>query len=217
MEVETISRRTTKGAWLDLVTMSALLLSYLWIWQRSFRGDLFVCLTLVVGFAVWSHWRRGERPRDLGFRSDNLVVAAATVFAIVGPLIVFILLIGMAAGTFRILPRDEFLARLTILPLFGLAQQYLLLGFYLRRYREVLPGDGLPALATAVTFALLHLPNGFLMVVTFAAGLGSCWFYRRAQNLWVLGLAHGLLSLAISVSISKSLASGMKVGLRALR
>jgi membrane protease YdiL (CAAX protease family) len=206
-----------KSAWLDIVAMTALLLSYLWVWQRTFPGELFVCVGLVVGLAVWSHWRRGETPRDLGFRIDNLAPAAIKVFSFVGPLIVVILLVGVALGSFRVPARDEFLARLTILPLFGVAQQYLLLGFYLRRYEEVLPGPWLPVLGTALTFSLLHLPNTFLVVATFLTGLGSCWLYRRAQNLWVLGLAHGLLSLAVSVSISKSLASGMKVGSRALR
>ena len=57
-----------KSAWLDIVAMTALLLSYLWIWQRTFPGELFVCIALVVGLAVWSHRRRGETPRDLGFR-----------------------------------------------------------------------------------------------------------------------------------------------------
>jgi membrane protease YdiL (CAAX protease family) len=189
----------------------------MWLWQRTFPGELFVCITLVIGLAVWSHWRRGEKPRDLGFRLDNLVPAAIKVFTFVGPLIVIVLLVGVALGTFRVLAREEFLARLVILPLFGVAQQYLLLGFYLRRYEEVLPGGSLPVLATALTFSLLHLPNTFLVVTTFLLGLGSCWLYRRAQNLWVLGLAHGLLSLAVSASISKSLASGLKVGSRALR
>jgi len=211
------SRMAKKSAWLDIVAMTAVLLSYLWIWQRTFPGELYVCVTLVVGLAVWSHWRRGETPRDLGFRLDNLVPAAIKVFSLVGTLIVVVLLVGMWLGSFRVLARDEFLARLTILPLFGLAQQYLLLGFYLRRYQEALPGDRLPVLATALTFAFLHMPNAFLVGATFLTGLGSCWLYARAKNLWVLGLAHGLLSLAISVSISKSLASGMKVGLRALR
>jgi len=211
------SQTEMKSAWLDIAAMTALLLSYLWLWQRTFPGELFVCIALVVGLAVWSHWRRGETPRDLGFRLDNLAPAAIKVFSFVGPLIVVILLAGMWLGSFRVLARDEFLARLIILPLFGLAQQYLLLGFYLRRYEEALPGSRLPVLATALTFSLLHLPNSFLVGATFLTGLGYCWLYKRAQNLWVLGLAHGLLSLAVSVSISKSLASGMKVGSRALK
>lgn len=209
---------TVRGsAWADIVAMTAVLLSYMWLWQRTFPGELFVCIALVVGLAVWSHWRRGETPRDLGFRTDNLAPAAIKVFSFVGPLIVIILIGGVAMGTFRVPGRDEFLARLIVLPLFGLGQQYLLLGFYLRRYEEALPGSRLPVLATALTFALLHLPNGFLVGATFLTGLGYCWLYKRAKNLWVLGLAHGLLSLAFSVSISKSLASGMKVGSRALR
>jgi len=212
-----MSRAVERSAWADILSMTALLLSYMWLWQRTFPGELFVCIGLVVGLAVWSHWRRGETPRDLGFRLDNLGPAAARIFSYVGPLIVVILVIGVAAGSLRVPDRSELLARIIILPLFGVAQQYLLLGFYLRRYEEALPGHRLPILAAALTFSLLHLPNSFLVVATFPLGLGSCWLYTRAKNLWVLGLAHGLLSLAISASISKSLASGMKVGSRALR
>ena len=212
-----MSRAVERSAWADIVAMTVLLLSYMWLWQRTFPGELFVCIGLVVGLAVWSHWRRGETPRDLGFRTDNLGPAALQVFSFVGPVIVVILIVGVVAGSFRVPERSELLARLIVLPLFGLGQQYLLLGFYLRRYEEALPGSRLPVLATALTFALLHLPNSFLVGATFLTGLGYCWLYKRAKNLWVLGLAHGLLSLAFSVSISKSLASGMKVGSRALR
>jgi len=216
MVVEELSREVRGQAWMDILAMTALLLSYMWVWQRSFPGELFVCIGLVVGLAVWSHRRRGESARDLGFRLDNLAPAAVKVFLFVGPLIAFILIVGVTLETFRVPARDELLARLIVLPLFGVAQQYLLLGFYLRRFEEALPGQRWPVLATALVFSLLHLPNSFLVGATFAAGIGSCWLYRRAKNLWVLGLAHGLLSLAVSVSISKSLASGMKVGSRAL-
>ncbi len=92
------SRTAKEGAWLDIAAMTALLLSYMWVWQRTFPGELFVCIGLVVGLAVWSHWRRGETPRDLGFRTDNLVPAAIKVFSFVGPLIVVILLVGVCAG-----------------------------------------------------------------------------------------------------------------------
>jgi membrane protease YdiL (CAAX protease family) len=212
-----MSRTVKRSAWADILAMTVLLLSYMWLWQRTFPGELFVCIGLVVGLAVWSHRRRGETARDLGFRRDNLMPAARKVIAFAGPVIVVILIIGAMLGTFRVPDRDEFLARLTILPLFGVAQQYLLLGFYLRRYEEALPGDRLPVVATALTFSLLHLPNIFLVLGTFLLGLGSCWLFGRARNLWVLGLAHGLVSLAVSASISKSLAAGMKVGSRALR
>ncbi len=187
------SQTEMKSAWMDILAMTGLLLSYLWLWQRTFPGELFVCIALVVGLAVWSHWRRGETPRDLGFRTDNLTTASIKVFSFVGPLVVVTLLAGVWLGTFRVPARDEFLARLLV------------------------PGGLLPVVATALTFSLLHLPNSFLVGATFLAGLGSCWLYARARNLWVLGLAHGLLSLAFSVSISKSLTAGMKVGSRALR
>ena len=100
--------------------------------------------------------------------------------------------------------------------LFGLAQQYGLLGFYYRRFREALPGDWAPIAASAVVFSALHAPNLPVMAMTLAMSLGACWLYRKAPNLWVLGLAHGLLSLTVAMFLADLLVSGLKVGPRAL-
>jgi membrane protease YdiL (CAAX protease family) len=103
------------------------------------------------------------------------------------------------------------------LPLFSIAQQYALLGFYYRRFDDVLPGVPLPILVTAGLFAFFHLPNPFLTVATFVAGILACIFYRKAPNLYVIGIAHGLLAAAVLESSLHGLMTvGMKVGLRAL-
>ena len=106
---------------------------------------------------------------------------------------------------------------MALMPLFGIAQQYGLLGFYYRRFQEALPGVWAPMLASAVIFAALHTPNVPLMAMTLVVSLGACWLYRRAPNLWVLGLAHGLLSITVAMFLAKLLVSGLKVGPRALR
>jgi membrane protease YdiL (CAAX protease family) len=103
------------------------------------------------------------------------------------------------------------------MPLFGIAQQYGLLGFYLRRFEEAIPGEWAPVLAAAVVFSGLHAPNLPLMAMTLVVSLGACWLYRRAPNLWVLGLAHGLLSITVAMFLAKLLVAGLKVGPRALR
>lgn len=206
-----------RAAWIELLSVTGLILSYIWLWQGTFDGDFLVCLGLVVAITLGGHRRRGETARDLGFRVDNFGQSAKEVFAIVGPLLVIMIIVGLALGWNREPPIDRLWTRVALMPLFGIIQEYALLGFYYRRFDEALPGDVLPTLASASVFALLHLPNTPLMALSFVAGIGACWFYRRNPNLWVLGLAHGLLSITVAMFLAKLLIFGLKVGPRALR
>ena len=176
-----------------------------------------LCLGFVVAIALAGHRRRGESARDLGFRLDNLGQSAKEVFSVVGPLLAIMVVVGLAMGWNREPPIARLLTRMTLMPLFGVVQEYALLGFYYRRFSEALPGVVLPSVASAAVFALLHLPNPPLVAMSFVAGLGACWFYRRTPNLWVLGLAHGLLSITVAMFLAKLLTVGLKVGPRALR
>lgn len=192
--------------------MSTLLLSYIWLWQDAFPGDFVVCLVLYAGLGLSIHLRRRESWRAIGFRFDNLPRAAWQAAILVGPLIVVPLLIGAALGTLSY-------PELTLWPinlfkrfLWGTAQQYGLLAVFFRRFEELL-GLGWKALvAAAAAFAVFHLPNPFLTAVTLLAGGISCWIYRRVPNLWVLGLAHALLSFVLYCSIPSEVTVGMRVG-----
>src|SRR5262249_23641203 len=53
---------------LDLTLLTALLVSYIWLWQGAFPGDFFVCATLYFAIGVWSHWRRKETAAEIGLR-----------------------------------------------------------------------------------------------------------------------------------------------------
>ena len=212
-----VSKGSTGAAWLELLVVTGLLLSYIWVWQGAFDGDFLVCLVLFLGITVTGHRRRRESARDLGFRLDNLGPSARLVFSYVLPLLVVMVGSGLALDLHRELPIERLWARVALMPLFGIAQQYGLVGFYYRRFQEARPGTWRPSLASTLIFASLHAPNIPVMVMTFVLGLGACWLYRRAPNLWVLGLAHGLLSLTVAMFLAKLLVSGLKVGPRALR
>ena len=209
-------RDSPRSAWLELLAVTGLLLSYIWFWQGSFRGDFLLCLGLFVGITLTGHRRRGETARDLGFRLDNLGSSAKVVFTYVLPLMVLMIAVGLLLDLHREPPIERLWTRVALMPLFGLAQQYGLLGFYLRRFREALPGNWAPIVASAVVFTALHAPNLPVMAMTLAMSLGACWLYRRAPNLWVLGIAHGLLSLTVAMFLADLLVSGLKVGSRAL-
>ena len=192
--------------------MTALILSYIWLWQGAFPGDFYVCLALYLAIGFRSHASRGETARQIGFRLDNGWPALRQALLYVGPLVVVAVVVGLALGTTE-LP-DEPASWLGLAPLFvwGTLQQYGLLAVYSRRLGEILPHGRAVIVASAAFFAAFHLPNPFLVPVTLLTGALSLWLYRRVPNLWALGLMHAVLSAAISHSLPDDVTYGMRVG-----
>ncbi len=85
-----MSETPSRGVWLELLSVTGLLFSYIWLWEGKFAGDFVVCLGLVLAITLAGHRRRGESARDLGFRLDNATQSAREVFSIVAPLLVVI-------------------------------------------------------------------------------------------------------------------------------
>ena len=163
------------------------------------------------------HQARGETAHRLGFRVDNLRRASIQTVTYVGPLLLALASLGLALDLHRELPIPGLLGRSVAMPIFGIVQQYLLLGFYRRRFQELCSAERTAVLASASVFAALHAPLPWLIAVTFFAGIGACWLYKRAPNLWLLGIAHGLLSLTLALFLADLLPNGLKVGARAIR
>jgi len=205
--------RPTAAA-VEIAAMTALILSYIWLWEDRFRGDFYVCLALYLAIGVASHVRRGETARDIGLRADNLGAALRQALVFVGPLILISPVVGLALDTIRLLPGASWWWIPGAAERFasGTLQQYGLLCFFYRRVQELVPGTWPPPLAAAALFALFHLPNPFLTAVTLGAGILSCWLYRRVPNLWALGLAHAVLSMSISRSLPLGITVHMRVG-----
>jgi Type II CAAX prenyl endopeptidase Rce1-like len=91
-------------------------------------------------------------------------------------------------------------------------QQFLVQDYFMPRLNSLLSSDG--AIATAATlFAMAHLPNLPLVIATLLWGAVSCLLFRRYRNLYMLGLAQGLLGLCFAVCIPDALIHHMRVGL----
>jgi len=208
-----MQRATVVRPLAEIVVMSGLLISYIWVWGSTFGGDLTLCVVLYAGIGIASHLRAGERLGDLGFRTDNLGAAAGD--ALRATTMIGLLLVGAGAllGSLDFPPLAVWPRTLGDGVAWGLMQQYGLLCIYYRRFSELLPGyRGASLWATSAIFALLHLPNPFLTVATFGAGALSCWLYRRAPNLIVLGVMHGVISFLIVESLPETITMGMRVG-----
>lgn len=114
-------------------------------------------------------------------------------------------------GTFHELYRPDF-AHVWGYVLWTLYQQFLLQDYFMPRLTRLLDSDRAIVVA-AILFAVAHLPNLSLVVATVAWGAVSCYLFRRYRNLWVLGLAQGLLGLCFSVVVPNAVHHHMRVGL----
>ena len=162
-----------------------------------------------------SHRVCSESAREVGWRIDNLrralillmppMVTAALVLVLVGWLCGSLRLGGIRAGRSSVI---------TYFWLFcwGLLQQYPLQGFINRRAQMVWGRGSRSILLVASVFALLHLPNLWLMVATFSGGLLWAWVYQRAPNLLALAFSHSLMTIVLVTTMPYSSLHGMRVG-----
>jgi membrane protease YdiL (CAAX protease family) len=73
------------------------------------------------------------------------------------------------------------------------------------KIRQVLIGK------PSAVFSFFHLPNPFLTVAAFVAGVLACIICRKAPNLYVIGRAHGLLTVVFEFSLYGLMTVGMKI------
>jgi len=158
-------------------------------------------------------FRRRPSLRELGLTPPILRTVAATV-AWAAVLALIILAGGWVAGTWD--PRHPTwppLQNPDLYAIWALLQQFMLQIFFYVRLESMLQSSRLAVVATALLFAIAHIPNPFLMVGTLAGGLFFCEFFRRYRNLWPLAAAHALLGYALAESLSMILMRHMRVGI----
>lgn len=97
--------------------------------------------------------------------------------------------------------------------LWTIYQQFLLQDYFLARLSRVLSNRTVALSVTALLFSAAHLPSPWLTAATLVWGLVSCSLFLRYRNLWMLGLAQGLLGLCFAVCVPDALHHHLRVGL----
>jgi membrane protease YdiL (CAAX protease family) len=170
---------------------------------------------LVPAFTVATHAARRESVRWLGFAWKDFRTALSLLVWAGAPAGLF-LAAGSLAGTVRRMTPGEMALGFSAYVVWGVFQQYLLNGFLANRLAEFAggPRSRLVPLVAAALFSLVHLPNWFLMAVTFAGGYLSVRVYQRYRSLYVLGIAHALIAFALFLAVPDSVSGHFLIGPR---
>lgn len=155
-----------------------------------------VVVTLLVWVAYAALRVRSDRAvlRGWGFGFEGIGNAARVIAGIAAPLVLAIGVYGFAASHFP--PPRGFWVIIVLYPLWGVAQQFLLNAILARDLQRFLPAQAALVLA-AVGYAVSHAPDWPLVALTIPAGLLWVWVYKRTPNLWVLGIAHGVIGTCV--------------------
>ena len=188
------------------LTIFAVILSYTWLFEPSWRGAArAVPVVLVLVLALLKAGRTG----DWGFRREALrggLVLAAWTTAIA---VAIVLVAGEALGTLH--PRRAVGRSLALLTVWGGSQQFVLQTVVLREARERMPRSAAIILAAGM-FGVVHLPNPFLALLTFGAGLLWCWIYSRHPNIIPLAISHAVGTEAVRHAFSDDITGRLRIG-----
>ena len=170
---------------------------------------------IALAFIILSQFAKGETLKEQGWRIDNLF---NTILLIVPPMLlgtVVLLMIGWLCSSLRVgsISLDSSLIWIFVgLFIWGLTQQFPLQAFINRRAQMIWGGGTVSVVFTAAVFALLHLPNLWLMAATFFGGLMWAYVYQHTPNLWVLALSHAVMTAVLAVTVPYSALHGLRVG-----
>ncbi|HUO28640.1 MAG TPA: CPBP family intramembrane glutamic endopeptidase [Bryobacteraceae bacterium] len=199
--------RTQKLIIAETAVGFALVMLYIWrlrfLWPKAW--------IFILAYFVASHLLRGEHRAMLGFRWGNFRECADVLAPALLLIALSLLSLGLLLQTMRPISLEYGCMCLLAYCPWGVFQQYLVNGYIANRLAAVAAPRYVP-LFSAALFAGAHLPNWFLMLVTFVTGYYSTKIFMRYRNLYFLGLAHAVIGTLLFVVIPDSISHHLTVG-----
>lgn len=191
---------------LGLVAGYGLIVATVWTESALQRQLFWITAAFFFAATVIAFWNNPPRLPSL-----NQTLAMVGIGVLVAGVVV---LAGVQLGTLH----GMFGARNVLLHssgylIWAVIQQYLQQCFFFTRIERFTQSGVLAGFIAAAMFALVHLPNPVLTPVTFVGGWILSDLYRRYRSVLPLGIVHGMVGLALAVSIPDHALHHMRVGL----
>jgi len=196
-----------KASVFEALAVFAMIMAYIWQWRFT-HPRFWVPAVLLI---VLSHLARRERAPALGFQTKDFGNCVRKFGPALIGLALTMLSAGLWFGTIRSIGVGQAMGSFALYLPWGLFQQYLLNGYFLKRFDMGLSQNAANGV-TSILFGAVHSPNWFLMIVTPVAGYLAVWVYRRYGNLYFLGLAHGVIGFLLFVVVADSVSHHLNVG-----
>jgi len=196
---------------LELILGYGLIVGIIWSPERvqAILSPVALLVTLLVVLA-----RRPSRD-ELGFGRRGLIPSFWILPAAMALTLLSVFL-AESIGTLHPLYKSG-VGHVTGYVLWTIYQQFLLQDYFLDRLLRLISSDSVAIFLAGVLFSAAHLPNLVLAAATLVWGIVSCVLFRRYHNIWMLGLAQGLLGICFAVCVPNALHHHLRVGLGYLR
>ncbi len=208
-QTNSAQNRTRRRDLFELAGIYSLILAVIWT-PRPWQFVLWLVAGAIVLYIAYLSFE-GFKP--MGLCRENLVQSLWAV----GLALVIAMIAVTLAGRLHTLnvPATPygFFRRFGPYVIWAAIQQIVLQWFFLSRSMRLLPDATSAAALAAGLFAVAHLPNPVLTIITLVCGLASCLFFIRYRNLVPLAIAHAILGICIGVTIPGSIDHNMRVGI----
>jgi hypothetical protein len=196
---------------LELIFGYGLIVGIIWSPEhaQAILSPIALALTLAVVLA------RGKGRDELGFGARGLMPSLWILPASIA-LALFSVFVAAKIGTLHPLYKAS-AGHVAGYVLWTIYQQFLLQDYFLERLLRLVSSEAAAVALSGALFAAAHLPNLVLAAATLVWGILSCALFRRYHNVWMLGLAQGLLGLCFAVCVPDALHHHLRVGLGYLR
>lgn len=183
-----------------------LILATLWTEKQVQRELFFLSAAYFAVVAALTLWKKPADLPDLKFSLVAIALGALIAGAVMAMGVAF----GTLHGLFGI---HNAALHASSYVLWTVIQQYLQQDFFFVRIEQFTTRGALASLITAMLFALAHLPNPVLTPITLVGGFILSELFRRYRSFVPLGIAQGLVGLALAVSVPDQAMHHMRVGL----
>jgi membrane protease YdiL (CAAX protease family) len=170
-----------------------------------------LCGVSALWYITWHLWQDTSNVHVLGLELRGLL-SGSWLLGATFALAVAILAIAYYSGSLhRLWGLQHPWYAVFVYACWAFVQEFMLQCFFVRMLHALVSRVGV-LLLSGVVFAIAHLPNFSLTLLTFFAGIVFTAIYARKRNLYVVALIHAILGLTVAVSAPDTWFHGLRVG-----